>query len=224
MGKPKSAAKAKLAKPAAEETSVSWPALPTFSANATIEDLLPGEIVQIHNLFSAKDCKTWVDALGRLPMEPPRAPQRGEATRTNYRFSVQDPDFAKRLWTETALSTLLPPVLGAKACGLNSNIRVYRYDSATQAFFGPHYDDSVQDAGLSSRWTLLVYLTGIEDGLQGGQTVFHCNEKRTEPLVVELERGAALLHKHGADCLLHEARPVLAGVKWVLRSDVMFAR
>ena len=35
--------------------------------------------------------------------------------------------------------------------------------------------------------------------------------------------GLALLHKHGDDCLLHEGRPVTTGVKYVLRSDVIFA-
>ena len=37
------------------------------------------------------------------------------------------------------------------------------------------------------------------------------------------EAGLALLHKHGDDCLLHEGRPVTTGVKYVLRSDVIFA-
>ena len=36
------------------------------------------------------------------------------------------------------------------------------------------------------------------------------------------ETGLALLHKHGDDCLLHEGRPVTAGTKYILRSDVIF--
>lgn len=36
--------------------------------------------------------------------------------------------------------------------------------------------------------------------------------------------GLALLHLHGEDrCLEHEANVVLQGVKYVLRSDVVFA-
>lgn len=35
--------------------------------------------------------------------------------------------------------------------------------------------------------------------------------------------GLALLHRHGDDCLLHEGRPVVKGIKWVLRSDLMYA-
>lgn len=40
--------------------------------------------------------------------------------------------------------------------------------------------------------------------------------------VLPLE-GMALLHVHGYNCMLHEARNVTEGVKYVLRSDVAFA-
>lgn len=42
--------------------------------------------------------------------------------------------------------------------------------------------------------------------------------------MVEPEKGLALLHKHGEDCMLHEGRLVSedGGVgKWVLRSDLV---
>lgn len=35
--------------------------------------------------------------------------------------------------------------------------------------------------------------------------------------------GLALLHAHGDDCLEHEAAAVERGVKYILRSDVVFA-
>ena len=44
--------------------------------------------------------------------------------------------------------------------------------------------------------------------------------KGTEPIVVGLEVGMALLHKHGHDCLLHEGRMVTKGEKWVIRTDL----
>lgn len=52
---------------------------------------------------------------------------------------------------------------------LNSNIRVYKY--TPDQYFGPHYDDSVRDpeTGGKSEWTLLIYLTGVEDGVLGGE-------------------------------------------------------
>ena len=35
--------------------------------------------------------------------------------------------------------------------------------------------------------------------------------------------GSALVHRHGACCLLHEARAVTAGAKYVLRTDIVYA-
>lgn len=32
----------------------------------------------------------------------------------------------------------------------------------------------------------------------------------------------ALLHRHGEECLEHEALPVQKGLKYILRSDVVF--
>jgi hypothetical protein len=84
-------------------------------------------------------------------------------------------------------------------------------------------------------WTLLIYLTGLSTGCVGGETVFypqlgsakHYSGKsnhETSPIVVDLEVGMALLHKHGNDCLLHEGREVTAGEKWVIRSDLCVKR
>ena len=38
---------------------------------------------------------------------------------------------------------------------------------------------------------------------------------------IEPRAGRALLHRHGDACLAHEGRAVRAGVKYVLRSDVV---
>ncbi|GJP40813.1 hypothetical protein CLOM_g487 [Closterium sp. NIES-68] len=58
--------------------------------------------------------------------------------------------------------------------------------------------------------------------LVGGETVFYVGARSQESFEVSPEVGMALLHRHGARCLLHEAREVKTGVKYVLRSDVVF--
>lgn len=67
----------------------------------------------------------------------------------------------------------------------------------------------------------------------GGETVFYpepvplkkkSKEPPPEPFVVGLEAGLALLHRHGAECMLHEGREVLQGEKWVIRSDLCVKR
>lgn len=77
--------------------------------------------------------------------------------------------------------------------------------------------------------TLLVYLTGVEDGVEGGETVFYPearvmskqgSKSSSSEARISLSRGLALLHRHGHECALHEGAAVLKGTKWVLRSDV----
>jgi len=81
-------------------------------------------------------------------------------------------------------------------------------------------------------WTLLLYLTSSATGCVGGETVFYppkpaskdSKKESLDPVVVSLEVGMALLHKHGADCMLHEGKTVIEGEKWVLRSDICVRR
>ncbi|KZV87955.1 hypothetical protein EXIGLDRAFT_773169 [Exidia glandulosa HHB12029] len=86
---------------------------------------------------------------------------------------------------------------------------------------------------MRSEWTLLVYLTGVEDGVEGGETVFYPEARvmskqgskaSSSEARVSLSRGLALLHRHGHECALHEGAAVLKGTKWVLRSDVLFGK
>lgn len=79
-----------------------------------------------------------------------------------------------------------------KPHSLNTNIRLYKYTPGQH--FGPHYDDSVRDAmtGAKSEWTLLLYLTGAEDGVKGGE-VRYCAAQ------VRLVRVLTRFH---IDCLL----------------------
>jgi len=80
-----------------------------------------------------------------------------------------------------------------------------------------------------------LYLTSSSNGCIGGETVFYPeasaafkkqrrDQATPEPVVVSLETGMALLHKHGHDCMLHEGREVIDGEKWVIRSDVCVKR
>ncbi|RKP23522.1 hypothetical protein SYNPS1DRAFT_18462 [Syncephalis pseudoplumigaleata] len=190
------------------------------------------------------ECRALLSMAGQLPMAVTPPPKRDEAYRDNWRFSIDDPAFADRLW-RAGLDVACARLEGGQhrcAVGLNSNIRLYRYDP--QQRFGQHYDDSVRDKhGHQSEWTLLVYLNGDGDGdvtgdalasykeqaiwsalplLRGGHTVFYGPAKRQVTSVAPVA-GMALLHRHGARCLRHEALEVKEGCKWVLRSDVMFA-
>ncbi|EXM09127.1 hypothetical protein NOF04DRAFT_1069491 [Fusarium oxysporum II5] len=218
----------------------SWPA---FKPSLPIVDLSPephpltSKVVLIPSFFPRSLCRDYVAFLKTLPLQTtPGRPKRGEAVRVNDRFQVDSYDFATRLWEQTGLKEVLldgdvNERWGGEPVGLNPNIRVYRYSKGQ--FFDCHYDDSnnltlPSDPPLPVRttWTLLLYLTSASEGCVGGETVFYPRDRRSsrEEIVVPLETGTLLLHKHGDDCLLHEGREVTAGEKWVLRTDLCIRR
>ncbi|GAA5978530.1 hypothetical protein JCM11641_007975 [Rhodosporidiobolus odoratus] len=207
-----------------------WPRLtpPPPHSPLDLVQISPGILI-LDNLFQTQLRKSLLTFLkANIKLNPPVAPKRGEAARTNERISLQDQGFANQLWTDTGLDKACQSIEGNNgrtAVGLNPNIRIYRY--AEGSYFGPHYDDDFHapETGTTSEWTLLVYLTGKEDGVVGGETAFYPTPTRKDngpAIVPELKAGRALLHRHGLACALHEGRLVEKGEKWVLRSDVMF--
>ena len=214
-----------------------WPPLtPLLPAeDLCLETVLAGQILVVRNLFTANLCKNYVSFLSSLPLTTtPGKPKRGEATRANDRFQTDDPLFAQLLWQQSGLQHLVNSLddhdlLGGEVLGLNSNIRVYRYRPGQ--YFDQHYDESNKlhfgpdRLPAKTTWTLLIYLTTCE----GGETAFYPEpskkgERTPVPVIVGLETGMALLHKHGDDCLLHEGKEVRSGEKWVLRSDLVVQR
>lgn len=124
----------------AEVSAMSWPALPTpaqRSHTLELEELVASQIILLHGFFPAKVCSTWLNYLSEtqnilLEATPPA--KRGEAQRTNHRFSVRDEAFAKSLWQNTGLAEVITSddsgmfksseSADGKPIGLNPNIRV----------------------------------------------------------------------------------------------------
>jgi hypothetical protein len=147
--------------------------------------------------------------------------------RHNDRIAIQDPEFAEMLWQR--LQRHLPAVFDCEAVGCSSNVRLYKYSPGMR--FGKHVDGSHEDDnGHESAYTVLIYLNDATDGaLVGGTTAFYTGEYHdpdvNDSLVLNFapQQGLALLHGHGERCLLHEGCAVSQGVKYLLRTDIMFA-
>jgi 2OG-Fe(II) oxygenase superfamily len=235
-GKMKVTKKADVALETASDPTPNWPAFtPLVPADHLyMETFLSDQILIIRNLFTSKLCKDYVTFLSSLPLTTtPGKPKRGEATRVNDRFQVEDPAFAQRLWEKTPLKHLVETyedqsVWKGEVLGLNPNIRIYRYRPGQ--FFDQHYDVSNRLALGPGRtparttWTLLIYLSVCD----GGETAFYPEpakkgDSTPDPILVGMEVGMALLHNHD-DCMLHEGKEVRAGEKWVLRSDLVVKR
>jgi len=131
-----------------------WPPLqpqvPT--SDLALVPLLPNQILTIPRFWTANLCKSYVTFLSSLPLvTTPGKPKRGDAVRVNDRYQIEDPAFAERLWSGTALQKLVESATiddevlsdaernklwGGKVLGLNSNIRIYRYSKGQ--FFDQH--------------------------------------------------------------------------------------
>jgi len=120
-----------------------------------------------------------------------------------------------------------------KPVACNGNIRIYKYEKGMS--FGRHYDGSsdIDRFAGSTELTVLIYLSSC----RGGATRFHPpqqtggrgkknrkgNESEGRGVAFIPEAGSILMHMHGDRCLEHEADPVIKGIKYVLRTDIVFA-
>lgn len=123
------------------------------------------------------------------------------------------------MWDDEAEANQLVALVGEsvprtwnreRLVGGNPRLRVYRYD--TGEHHGTHWDTVVELPNrVSSRITLVYYLN---DGFEGGETDFPELGRRVAP-----KRGSALLFQHRVS---HSALGVTRGVKYVLRTDILY--
>jgi prolyl 4-hydroxylase len=133
--------------------------------------------------------------------------QRLESVRNNYRVMYVDTDLADELWRKA--KAFVPAKIGNSiASGLNELFRFYRYEPGQ--LFKKHIDESfIRSETEASYFTFMIYLN---DGYKGGETIF-------DEIVVTGKKGMALLFLHS---LPHEGATVTEGVKYVLRTDIMY--
>lgn len=170
-------------------------------------------IVCIRNVLSATECEALIARAEAAGFEPATintrtGAKRDEQTRDNDRVILDDIELASNLWTRIAGHV---PVIraGRQVVGLNERIRFYRYHPGQR--FDWHVDAPFRRGnGEMSLFTFMIYLN---EGYLGGATAF-----RNSAGIVG-ERGMALLFEHG---LTHTGAEVTHGVKYALRSDIMY--
>jgi len=132
--------------------------------------------------------------------------------RNNTRVIFDDAPLARRLFER--VRSAVPPILEERwhLVGANERLRCYRYQPGQ--YFAPHFDGAFhRDREERSLLTFMIYLNACEGG---GHTRFLDLGLAVAPKV-----GTALIFNHA---LSHEGAEVTAGVKYALRSDLMFRR
>lgn len=174
---------------------------------------LNDKIFTISDVLSLEECQYYIDYTEQLgytpaPVTTSRGPKMMPDFRNNERVMYDDVALADMLWQR--IQHYVPANLRTlKAVGLNERFRFYKYLPKQE--FKEHMDGrfrrNKQEASLL---TLLVYLNG---DCKGGETKFL-------DITVAPQPGLALIFRHK---VLHAGMPVIEGVKYVLRSDVMYS-
>lgn len=189
------------------------------------ESLWDDDIFLLHGFFSPDECAEYVrlsEGVGYddAPISTGRGAVIRKDVRNNDRVMIDDPTLAAVLY-DRAEPFLPANFLIWKPVGLNERFRYYRYTKGQK--FDWHFDGAfTRPDGLeSSKLTFMVYLN---DGFVGGETVFNLRRlgsvRDTDPVLrVVPTAGTALVFRHD---VLHTGAMVLDGVKYVVRTDVMF--
>ena len=171
-------------------------------------------VFTIDDVLSADECAQIVERIEALgPTDAPITTAVGfvmrKDIRNNTRVIFDDVALAQTLFERVA-AQLPSPLCAMTPVGANERFRCYRYEREQR--FAPHYDGAfVRNDSERSLLTFMVYLN---EGFGGGATTFDGFDVSVVP-----KTGRALLFQH---FLRHEGCSVTSGVKYALRSDVMY--
>lgn len=174
-------------------------------------------VLTVDDVLTRDECASLI---ARIEAEKPSA-----APVTTFSGFVMRPDIRNNtrvMFDDGSLATMLfervrehlPEVLEAewRISGANERLRCYRYEPGQ--YFRPHFDGAfVRSRDERSLLTFMVYLNDVE---AGGDTAFLDLE-----LTVKPRAGMALLFSHH---VRHESTTLERGVKYAVRSDVMYRR
>ncbi|NRR29111.1 2OG-Fe(II) oxygenase [Oxalobacteraceae bacterium] len=168
----------------------------------------------IENYLSAAMCQHYIamgEEIGYAPSEVnfQDGSRRAEDIRNNDRVIFDDPALAASLFERA--HALLPEAIGNwKLSGFNERFRFYRY--GPKEYFKWHRDGTfAKSPDEASCLTFMIYLN---HDFEGGDTEF-----KTE--FIKPQEGTALVFPHK---LPHQGTEIIAGTKYVLRTDVMYRR
>lgn len=173
---------------------------------------LQKEIYLIEDFLTSGDCQSLIAYSEECGYEEAKVNLDGKqvlmaTVRNNERLLDSNSARAEGYWDH--LRMFHPRELGnAQAIGLNELFRFYKYTNKQR--FKKHRDGSyVRNDQEFSAYTFMIYLN---DDYSGGETAF-------ADLTVQPKQGTALIFRHE---LKHEGKPIIDGIKYVLRSDIMY--
>jgi hypothetical protein len=174
-------------------------------------------VITVKGVLSADECQKLI---GRIDSSNPEIATINTLVGTRVRTDVRnnervifdDPELAGTLLTRVRPKAP-KSIFDMTLVGANERFRCYRYRPGMR--FAPHRDGAFhRNDNEFSCYTFMVYLNSE---FEGGNTTFF-----TEPEIsIKPETGMALLFQHP---ILHEGALVISGVKYVVRTDLMYRK
>lgn len=201
------------------------------SVHPVCEDFLDGLGVIVRGALTPEECRGIIDVSEKMGYQAAQDYCHLYRNRLNDRFMSDDVRLAEFLWERVGKfipKEVLPPFVGAKQAWklddmpINQRFRFCKYIGGHGHHFGAHTDGMYQvDNTHSSLLTCMVYLNG-GDEFEGGLTNFieykTCRLKHS----VKPEPGLCVIFRQAnLDCY-HEGTEVTKGLKYIMRTDVMF--
>lgn len=167
----------------------------------------------IDNFLTKQECAEMIAKVEAIGFEDAYIISNGKPVlakeiRNNQRVIIDDMALAENLW-ERLKPMLNISVEGWNPVGLNERFRYYRYTELQ--LFRMHRDFAYKFKSRESKWSLIIYLN---EEFEGGDTEF-------KEFVIRPNTGRAAIFEHS---LLHEGATVKSGVKYAVRTDIMFEK
>lgn len=171
-------------------------------------------IFTIKEFLSDEECGRYVkqsEGMGyeEAVIETAQGPELLKDVRNNDRVVFDDTELASRLFAR-ARPFLPERMEDWRLLGFSERFRFYRY--GREQFFKWHKDGHF--CRTDDEISQLSFLMYLNVDYEGGETQFPWE-------TIKPETGMALVFPHK---IRHQGAPIISGVKYVLRTDVMFAR
>ncbi len=204
----------------------------------------PG-VFQLLNVLSRNECRRFIELTESLGYLPDAAVSLPRSVRHNHNVTwVVDEQTDGIIWWRCKDFTCDDEGFygDKRPLGLNARFRFYRYE--TGDFFKPHTDGAWPGSravgrqlisnAYPDRFSQMTVLLFLSDDYEGGDTQFQVNQNDAsgpvrsqdgaEPVNVKTPAGGVLCFPHGLHPLhyLHSSKEVVSGVKYIIRTDMLF--
>lgn len=235
----------------AREAGAQNPSLPTWANNKENEinldenlkpnikridlDNVPGAF-QLLNVFTAQECENFIKQTEELGYLEDAAVSLPRSVRHNDNITWVVDDLTHDIIWNRCKDYMIDNkeiFYGKKTLGINKRFRFYKYSEGD--FFKLHSDGSWPGSRVvnkeliadfyKDRYSQMTFLILLSEDFQGGETQFIVNKNGEKELVnIRTPKGGVLCFPHGLHPLhcLHSSNTITSGIKYIIRTDVLF--